>query len=156
MYYPHGMAERTDVLNHLLALTMLFDKDMRRAFEKARLTAARTHLLWELGRLGPSTQNALAKALDVSPRNVTLLVDKLEELGYVARNPHPSDRRATLVTLTDRGTHVMARMAKEHHLLASELTSGFSDTDVERLAQDLARIEARLRQLIDADKERRT
>ena len=31
------------------------------------------------------------------------LVDELEELGYVVRRPDPTDRRAKLIVLTQRG-----------------------------------------------------
>ena len=31
------------------------------------------------------------------------IIDELEDLGYVERHPDPTDRRAKLITLTDRG-----------------------------------------------------
>jgi DNA-binding MarR family transcriptional regulator len=37
----------------------------------------------------------------VTPRNITALVDGLEEEGIVRRLPHPTDRRATLIELTE-------------------------------------------------------
>ncbi len=40
------------------------------------------------------TQRALADALQVTPRNVTGLVDALADSGFVERAPHPTDRRA--------------------------------------------------------------
>ena len=86
-------------------------------------TRARTHLLWELHRLGPSTQQALAETLKVSPRNVTGLVDALESHGYLERRPHPTDRRALLVTLTDLGSQTMARMAADREQAAAQLLS---------------------------------
>lgn len=144
------MTDRTEILDRFLAVTALFERDLRREFEGTGLTMARTRLLWVLRRLGPSTQRALATALEVSPRNVTLLVDTLEGLELVARRPHPSDRRAVLVALTGRGRDVMSRMAAERQALAGELTAGLDDDDVDRLARDLAGIETRLREMIDA------
>jgi hypothetical protein len=46
----------------------------------------------------------------VSPRNVTGLVDGLAESGFVTREPHPTDRRATLVALTERARASKAQM----------------------------------------------
>ena len=43
----------------------------------------------------------VAEVLGVTPRNITALVDGLEEEGMVRRVAHPSDRRATLIELTD-------------------------------------------------------
>jgi DNA-binding MarR family transcriptional regulator len=40
----------------------------------------------------------------VTPRNVTGLVDGLVATGFVTREPHPTDRRAALVTFTEQGT----------------------------------------------------
>jgi DNA-binding MarR family transcriptional regulator len=45
----------------------------------------------------------LADELDLSPRNMTALVDGLEIDALVARRPHPTDRRATMIELTTDG-----------------------------------------------------
>ena len=59
----------------------------------------------------PRTLKDLAAALAADPPYVTLMVDKLEEEGYVVRGPHPTDRRRKLVSLTDEGRHVAERAA---------------------------------------------
>lgn len=45
----------------------------------------------------------LARGANMTPQAMGELVDELEELGYVERRPDPSDRRAKLIVLTDRG-----------------------------------------------------
>jgi DNA-binding MarR family transcriptional regulator len=45
----------------------------------------------------------LAALAQVSKPTVVYLVDDLERLGYVERRPDPSDGRAKLVCLTERG-----------------------------------------------------
>ena len=45
----------------------------------------------------------LAEALDVSPRNITGLVDHLERDGLVRRVADPHDRRSILAELTEEG-----------------------------------------------------
>jgi predicted transcriptional regulator len=49
---------------------------------------------------GPLSQRDLADRLLLSSGAVTFLVDRLEQAGFVHRRPHPTDRRATLVTLS--------------------------------------------------------
>ena len=148
------MALPTTVLDRLLEITVLLQRDMTRAFEDTPLTLARTQLLWEVHRRGPSTQQALAAALEVSPRNITGLVDALEAPGYVARRPHPSDRRATLVTLTDLGTTTMVAMVRDHEHLAADLVRGIPGAEVSLLAEQLGGIADRLRDLTAAAKRR--
>lgn len=45
----------------------------------------------------------LARGANVTPQAMGELVDELEGLGYVVRQPDPTDRRAKLVMLTERG-----------------------------------------------------
>src|SRR5687768_14866180 len=97
------MAGPTAALDKVLKLATLVGADLARFERESGLTTPRTHLLWVLGAAGPSTQQSLAVALDVSARNVTGLVDGLVSSGHVSREPHPTDRRATLVTPTAEG-----------------------------------------------------
>lgn len=88
------------------------------------LTPSRHRLLRVLARAGePQRQATLAALLDVVPRSVTSLVDDLEAAGLVRRDPDPTDRRATLVAVTDEGRAVLAaadeqRRRHAEHLLA--------------------------------------
>src|SRR3954451_10514625 len=52
-----------------------------------------------LERFGPLTQRDLGTRLLLTSGAVTMLVDRLENLGLVRRRPHPDDRRSTLVEL---------------------------------------------------------
>jgi DNA-binding MarR family transcriptional regulator len=45
-------------------------------------------------------QSDLALMLDLSSAGVTKLVDRLTEAGWLAREAHPTDRRARLITAT--------------------------------------------------------
>ena len=71
--------------------------------ERRGLTHARAAVLMALYRDGSLTGVDLAKRFDVTPRNVTTLVDALEAQGLVTREPHPLDRRAVLVAPNARG-----------------------------------------------------
>ena len=50
----------------------------------------------------------LARGANITPQSMGELVDELEELGYVERQPDPTDRRAKLIVLTDRGKACIA------------------------------------------------
>lgn len=115
------MAGLTTVLDKVLHLATLVGADMARFERESRLTGPRIHLLWVLGAAGASTQRSLASALGVSARNVTGLVDGLVGSGHVSREPHPTDRRATLVTPTSEGEAVIRALIESHEHLAREL-----------------------------------
>jgi DNA-binding MarR family transcriptional regulator len=136
------------LLDQVLEVAVLINKDMDSSLGEYGLTPARTHLLWELFHRGPSTQRVLADALHVTARNVTGLVDGLEETGYVTREPHPDDRRATLVTLTDHGVDVMTQMEKGQEQFAHLLFADLPDRELDPLSQGLAHVLERLRELV--------
>lgn len=50
-----------------------------------------------------SRLTALALGANMTPQAMGEMVDELEELGYVERQPDPTDRRAKLIVLTPRG-----------------------------------------------------
>lgn len=125
-------------LDQVLRLSQLVAADMARFERESGLTGPRIHLLWLLGMTGPSTQQALAGALSVSPRNVTGLVDGLTGSGHVVREPHPSDRRASLVSLTAAGRRTVQELQDGHEVLAAQL---FGHLPERRLSSFLATLE---------------
>ena len=131
MKFIHDMPDLTAVLDRVLHLATLVQADLGRFEREQGLTTSRVHLLWVLGASGPSTQQALAAALGVTPRNVTGLVDGLVASGHVTREPHPGDRRATLVTPTGLGARTVEDLVSSHAHLAQQL---FGDVPHDRLA----------------------
>jgi DNA-binding MarR family transcriptional regulator len=133
--YLHDMTPPTPtptaVLDRVLRLAQLVQADLARFEREEGLTTPRVHVLWVLGQAGASTQQALARALEVTPRNITGLVDGLVASGHVTREPHPTDRRATLVTPTERGRETIAGLTSSHDDLARRL---FGDVPPARLA----------------------
>lgn len=121
------MTTSAELLDLTEALVVRMADDMRTGLEQLGLTTARAHLLWELHRDGPMTQRDLAGRLAVSPRNVTGLVDGLEQTGFVTREPHPQDRRAILVTVTAHGDRIVSGMARDYADLGRQLFDDLSD-----------------------------
>jgi DNA-binding MarR family transcriptional regulator len=132
------------VLERLFQLTAVMADAMADDLAARGLTRARATLMTQLHRAGPSNQRALAEALRVTPRNITGLVDALESAGLVTRAPHPTDRRATLVALTDAGARAATALADDQRALAKFLFGGDTDRDLAGLAENLDRVLARL------------
>jgi DNA-binding MarR family transcriptional regulator len=82
------------------------------------LTLPQMHTLEILGADGDLRMTELAARMGVTTGSLTVLVDRLERGGYVARKPHETDRRSIRVGLTGEG----ARLFAEHHALHERLT----------------------------------
>ena len=139
----------TQILDSLLAISQVLEADQARELERRGLTQPRTHLLWVLYHGGPVTQAQLAEAIGVTPRNVTTLVDALDATGFARREPHPTDRRAVLVHLTERGHSIMQAMDAEHETLGADLVAGLDDDDVRVTADALQHVLKNLQRLVD-------
>jgi len=102
------------------------------------LTFARYELLALLSfaRSGALPMNKASALLQVHPTSVTNAVDRLESSGLVARSPHPTDGRTTLIALTAEGRIVAKRATA---VLNTEVfgQSGFGDGDVDQLIRIL-------------------
>jgi DNA-binding MarR family transcriptional regulator len=135
----------TEALGRLFELAALLAGAMDRGVEEGGLTRARAEVIWRLHHLGPATQRELSEALRCTPRNVTGLVDALEDADLVARKPHPTDRRATLVTLTGRGQRIASEWQAGYEELAERLFAGLEASDVAGFVATLDRVLDRLR-----------
>jgi DNA-binding MarR family transcriptional regulator len=136
-----------EALGLLIQVAMAFNDDMSRSFARDGLTGARAHALWELRRAGPITQRTLADALGVTARTVTGLVDGMVATGFVTREPHPTDRRATLVTPTPHGVSVADRMAREQEVFSRALFGGMAPERFDHFVGGLGEILARFEEL---------
>jgi DNA-binding MarR family transcriptional regulator len=78
---------------------------LNETLERFGLTFARYEALMLLyySRAGALPLGKIGGRLQVHPTSVTNLIDGLERAGYVSRTPHPTDRRATLGSITERG-----------------------------------------------------
>jgi DNA-binding MarR family transcriptional regulator len=141
-------------VEQLFEVTVLLGDAMQRGLAGRGLTLARAELLWRLQRRGPATQRALSEDLRCTPRNVTGLVDALEAAGLVVRRAHPTDRRATLVTLTDGGAQLAAPMDAGHPALGRELFDDFSEDELRAFARGMDRILERIGAPSDSDARR--
>ena len=61
---------------------------------------------------GPMTLRDIADANGLDAPYATVICDKLVEMGFVIRTPHPDDNRRKLVSLTEKGRGT-ARLARQ-------------------------------------------
>jgi DNA-binding MarR family transcriptional regulator len=79
------------------------------ALRPLKLTFARYEALVLLcfSRNGSLPMSKMGERLMVHPTSITNIVDRLQTQGFIRREPHPTDRRTTLVAVTDTGREVV-------------------------------------------------
>lgn len=120
-----------DALGRAYALAEHLSASLQSGTKLFGLTMARTRALLCVLENPPMTQRDLAAALRCSTRQVTALVDALESSGHLRRDPHPTDRRAHIVALTERGHQDADRVRELGENTARRLFDGVAPDDVD-------------------------
>ncbi len=106
------------------------------------LTAGAFFALLELADAEPNglAPSELARKLAVARRTATLYVDILARQGWVARSPHPDDRRMVLAQLTDAGQRLVCELSGAYKRRLGQLVEALTPIQAERLRQLLAAV----------------
>lgn len=101
-----------------MELNQRMEAHQRSRIAELGLTSTQAKALESLGE--PKTARELAALMCCEPPNVTYVISKLEKQGMVVREPHPEDRRAKRLVLTDEGRELrlelLRRMGKDSPL----------------------------------------
>jgi DNA-binding MarR family transcriptional regulator len=88
----------------------------------------------------------LAGQAALSTSGLTRLVDRLEEVGYLRREPCSSDRRASLAVLTDLGADLVAKALPSHlDCLERTMSEPLGPAGIAELTASLALVRDRAR-----------
>jgi DNA-binding MarR family transcriptional regulator len=90
----------------------------------------------------PLRMRDLSEILRIAARTTTSVIDALEREGLVARVPHPKDRRAYLLTLSDRGRARHAEAEEVDRAALATATSGLGEQERARLRELLGMLRA--------------
>lgn len=115
---------------------------MDRWAEKHGLSEGRLRALWAL-KSAPERQlplGELADQLEVTPRNVTGLIDHLERDGLVERIDDPADRRLTYARLTMEGAKRLDGMREQGLEWQVKMATGLSTEQLEQLRHACLRL----------------
>jgi DNA-binding MarR family transcriptional regulator len=138
----HGWVDAADgmaAVTSIMRAQQLMLGRVDAALKPFALSFARYELLTLLSftRGGQLPMTSASARLQVHPTSVTNTVDRLETDGLVRRSAHPTDGRATLVTITEAGRELV--LAATSALNTSVFTEpGLSQDDLSGLVRILA------------------
>src|ERR1700730_6121686 len=137
---PESEVAATEALAALRVASHGFRTAMDRWLERHDLSEGRLGVLWRLRVEGSITLGDLAESLDVSPRNITGLVDHLERDALVERFPDSEDRRAIRVRLAPAAKQKLAEIKNELASQRSGGGAGFTDDELKQLRHLLLKL----------------
>jgi DNA-binding MarR family transcriptional regulator len=117
-------------------LQRVFNTRLNSQERAVNLSGPRLRLLLAVEEVGRLRMGDLAEDLGITARTVTTLVDALEKEELLARLPDPTDRRATLLELTEKARTQFEQVRSLQMELGEELVAPL-DTQQRRLLLDL-------------------
>jgi DNA-binding MarR family transcriptional regulator len=119
----HGLGDQEDAFIAMSSVLrfhrlMIDTVENRLRAHELNLTDYMLLMTLQLSETGTRLISQLARSLLVHATTATLACDRLENRGLIQRNPHPTDRRATHVSITAAGRR-----------LVTEATDALRDTE---------------------------
>jgi DNA-binding MarR family transcriptional regulator len=121
-----------------------------------RVGLAPLRALQSLDRRGPSMVGELGDDLGLVPSTASRLSDRLAEAGLITRRPAPSNRRSTLLELTDAGRAVLDELVALRIRAFGKVADQMSDQDRAALTQGAHAFTAAHQRLSDKTSKQRT
>ena len=89
---------------------------------------------------GVVSQQQLGRAIGMDPSSMVSTIDELEAKGWVQRRPHPTDRRAHALHITDAGRETLSRGRRLAGGAQNELLAPLDDAERAQLHDLLLRL----------------
>jgi len=109
------------------------------------MTRAQWGALARLERQEGMTQAEMAEALEIQPISLLRLIDRLCQQDLMERRPHPRDRRANRLYLTEKGRATLTRMAPLGKEVAGDILAAMPEKDVAELLRSLLVVKHNIR-----------
>lgn len=147
---PETKVEKPVGFGAWLAIAFVYQRHHRVLTERLRpldVSVAQLDVLANLASAEAMQQKELAARLLVTKANVTGLVDRLVERGWVERQADPADGRAHRVVLTRVGRRVAQRAIEVRQALIAEIFEVLTPAERETLTELAKRVGARVEEL---------
>ena len=121
---------------------------LRKRFEQhargSGLTRSQWQVLAYLERNEGIHQGGLAELLEVEPITLGRIVDRLQEMGFVERRPHSSDRRVWRLHLTPKALPKLVEIGGLAERTRAEALANIPQAEREQLLQTLTQLKSNL------------
>jgi MarR family transcriptional regulator for hemolysin len=127
----------------------LLRREMDQKAQKLGLTSAQWRILAHVSRCEllnqePLNQASLAELLDMEPITLSRHIDRIQAAGLIERRPHPSDRRAHQLFLTDSARPLVTSFRAVGQEVLALALAGVSEEEIQQLITLIARIRTNL------------
>jgi len=135
------------ILLGLVRLAEYLKREQAAVFKKYGLTFTQYNMLRVLdsSEQGQKALSKVSRKMLVGASNLSGLVKRLENKGFIVRKGHPNDERVTIVEITKKGRQTLKRLDKEKDKDLERILAPMSEEDklfiLTKIKQTLKRTE---------------
>ena len=107
-------------------------------------------ILMQLHHKGPCGMSGISEGYDITPAATSQLVDKLVHSELIQRVEDPADRRAKLLSLTDKGRELVLKGIQERYRWVEEMEAKLTPEQSSQISEALD-LMTRIGQELDAE-----
>lgn len=131
---PEGILETVFDLVRNFSKFFAFNK------ETEELKTIEFYILLYIALKGPQNMTTLAKEYAMTKSNITLLVDDMENKGYLSRTRSLEDRRVIIIKLTERGESLFKSFMVDFTSLIQTFIKNVNPADLAIINEGFERI----------------
>jgi DNA-binding MarR family transcriptional regulator len=90
--------------------------------------------------MGQNKISAVGKIMLVPGANMTGLAKRLEQKGFITREPDPGDERVTLLTITEKGRVTLRQIKEEKDSAITAILKDFDSADKIDLLENIKKV----------------
>jgi len=122
----------------LACVYSLIEKQIAYYLRPYHLTVPKFNALMVIKHIGKDTglsQGELGRRLIVTPSNITRLLDRLEQDGYIERISRKGDRRVNLIRITKNGSDILDKVWPGYRNRINELANNLTQDEQKLLSK---------------------
>jgi DNA-binding MarR family transcriptional regulator len=94
-------------------------------------------VMMQLHHKGACGMSEVSEQFEITPAAASQLVDKLVQSGFIVREEDPSDRRAKVLNITDKGRELIQRGIEERYRWVDQLVEKLSAEQKAKVSEAL-------------------
>ena len=98
---------------------------------KYNLTFSQFKVLEVLYHRGDLNVSSITKLTMSTPGNITVVIRNLQRDDYITSVPNPDDKRASILTITQKGTKVIEKVFPNHAKNLHNMLDGLNDDELD-------------------------
>ena len=110
--------EKSELIEKIIELRRNIDRVLRKQrpdiWMKLGMTIAQLKSMFFIANEGSTNSSKLAAALGVTLPNVTGIIDRLVEQGFISRRENPDDRRIMILEATQEGKALLSELRESN------------------------------------------